>query len=76
MYACKIFMYIDYLRCEKIVPNYAKTVFFMVMTSSMTSQDHLKVGPLYSCLGEVGSGSKLQGQCLGNTCKYCNRLSR
>ena len=30
--------------------------------------------PLYSCLGEVGSGSKLQ--CLVNKCKYRNRLSR
>ena len=26
--------------------------------------------PLYSCLGEVGSGSKLHGQCLVNKCKY------
>ena len=32
--------------------------------------------PLYSCLGEVGSASKLQGQCLVNKCKYRNRLSR
>ena len=32
--------------------------------------------PLYSCLGEVGSGSKLQGQCLVNKCKYHNYLSR
>ena len=31
------------LRYEKIVPNNAKKVFFMVMTSSMTSQDGLKV---------------------------------
>ena len=31
------------LRYEKIVPNYAKKVFFMVMTSSMTSQGGLKV---------------------------------
>ena len=31
--------------------------------------------PLYSCLGEVGSGSKLQGQCLVNKCKYHNCLS-
>ena len=28
---------------DKIVPNYAKKVFFMVMTSSMTSQGGLKV---------------------------------
>ena len=32
--------------------------------------------PLYSCLGEVGSGSKLQGQCLVNKYKYHNCLSR
>ena len=32
--------------------------------------------PLYSCLGEVGSGSKLQEQCLVNKCKYHNYLSR
>ena len=28
---------------EKIVPNYAKKIFFMVMTSSITSQGDLKV---------------------------------
>ena len=31
--------------------------------------------PLYSCLGVVGSGKKLHGQCLVNKCKY-NCLSR
>ena len=31
------------LRYEKIVPNYAKKMFFMVMTSSITSQGGLKV---------------------------------
>ena len=31
---------------------------------------------LYSCLGEVGSGSKLQGQCPVNKCQYHNCLSR
>ena len=31
---------------------------------------------LYSCLGEVGSRSKLQGQCLVNKCQYRNCLSR
>ena len=30
---------------------------------------------LYSCLGKVGSGSKLQGQCLVNKCQYHNCLS-
>ena len=40
-------------RYEKIVPNYAKNVCFMVMTSSMTSHGGLKFGPLYSCLVEA-----------------------
>ena len=32
---------------------------------------------LYSCFGEVGSGSKLQGQCIVNKCQQChNCLSR
>ena len=31
------------LRYEKIVQNYAKKVFFVVMTSLMTSRDGLKV---------------------------------
>ena len=31
---------------------------------------------LYSCLGEVGPRSKLQGQCLVNKCQYHNCLSR
>ena len=31
---------------------------------------------LYSCLGEGGSGSKLQGQCLVNKRQYRNCLSR
>ena len=38
-----------HLRYEKIVSKYAKEVYFMVMTSSMTSQGGLKVRPLYSC---------------------------
>ena len=33
---------------KKIVPNYAKKGIFIMMTSSMTSQGGLKVGPLYS----------------------------
>ena len=40
------------LRYEKIIPNYATKIFF-VMTSSMTSQDGLKVGPLYSFINEI-----------------------
>ena len=38
---------------EKIVPNYAKKSIFMMMTSSMTSQGGLKVGPLYSFIYEI-----------------------
>ena len=34
------------LRYGKIVPNYAQKTFFMMMTSSMTSQGGLKVVPL------------------------------
>ena len=40
------------LRYEKIVPNFAKKSIFM-MTSSMTSQGGLKVGPLYSFINEI-----------------------
>ena len=41
------------LRYEKIVLNYAKKSIFMMMTSSMASQDGLKVGPLYSFINEI-----------------------
>ena len=41
------------LRYEKIVPNYAKRIFFMMMTSSMTPQGGLKIGPLYSFINEI-----------------------
>ena len=41
------------LRYEKIVPNYAEKSIFMMMTSSMTSQGGLKVGPLYSYMNEI-----------------------
>ena len=37
------------LRYKKIFPNYAKKVFFMMMTS----QGSLKVGPLYSFINEI-----------------------
>ena len=56
-------------------PKLCQKRLFMTMTSSMTSQGGLKVS-LYSCLGKVGSGSKLQGQCLVNKCQYHNCLSR
>ena len=60
--------YLSYsLRHEKIVPNYAKKYFhyakkvfslcqksvFMMMTSSMTSQGGLKIGPLYYFINEI-----------------------
>ena len=32
--------------------------------------------PLYSYIGQARSRSKLQGQCLVNTCEYHNRISR
>ena len=41
------------LRYEKIVPNCAQKIFFMMMTSSMTSQRGLKVGPLYSFINGI-----------------------
>ena len=41
------------LRYEKIVPNDAKKSIFMMMTSSMTSQGGLKVGPLYYFIYEI-----------------------
>ena len=41
------------LRYEKIVPNFAKKSIFMMMTSSMTSQGGLNVGPLYSFVNEI-----------------------
>ena len=53
----KIFKYLTQLqsdlRYEKIVPNFAKKSIFMLMTSSMTSQGGLKVGPLYSFINEI-----------------------
>ena len=41
------------LRYEKIVPYYAQKSFFMMMTSSLTSQGGLKTGPLYSFINEI-----------------------
>ena len=38
---------------EKIVSNYATKSIFTMMTSSMTSQGGLKVGPLYSFINEI-----------------------
>ena len=63
------------IRYEKIVPNYAKNVCFLVMTSSMTSHDCVKFGPLYLCLVLARPETMWQGQCLVNTCEYRNGLS-
>ena len=41
------------LRYDTVVPNYAKKSIFMMMTSSMTSQGGLKVGPLFSFINEI-----------------------
>ena len=40
------------IRNEKIVPNYARKNIFMVMTSSMTSQNDLKFVSLYSFMND------------------------
>ena len=37
------------LRYEKIIPNYAKKSFFMMLTS----QGYLKVGPIYSFINAI-----------------------
>ena len=60
------------LSYEDIVPIYAQ--------ASVSHRDVVtgwpESSPLYSCLGEVYSGSKLQGQYLVNTCEYRNRISK
>ena len=63
------------LRYEKSVTNYAKKVFYaddVIYDVTGWPQSF----SLYSCLGEVGSGSKLRGQCLVNKCQYRNCLLR
>ena len=64
------------LRYEKIVPHYAKKSFFYGDDVINDVTGWPQSFSLYSCLGEVGSGSKLQGQCLVNKCQYRNCLSR
>ena len=49
------------LRYEKIVPNYAKKSFFMVMTSSMTSQGGLKVSLYIHVLERLAPGANCKG---------------
>ena len=61
---------------EKIVPNYAKKKFFYGDDVIDDVTGWPQSFSLYSCLGDVGSGSKLQGQCLVNKCQYRNCLSR
>ena len=55
------------LTCDKIVPNYAKKVFYGDDVIDDVTGWHQSFS-LYSCLGEIDSGSKLQGQCLVNKC--------
>ena len=59
------------LRYQNTVPNYAKMYFY---GDDVTGWP--QIWSIYLCLGAVGSGSKLQGQCLVNKCEYRNRLSR
>ena len=40
------------IRYWKIVPNYTRKSIFMVMTSSMTSHEDLKIVPLYSLIND------------------------
>ena len=61
------------LRYDKIVPKYAKKVFFY---GDDVIDDVTGCFSQYSCLREFGSGSKLQGQCLVNKCQYHNCLFR
>ena len=63
------------LKYEKIVPNDAKN-FFLWWWCHRWRHRVASIFSLYSCLGEVSSGSKLQGECLVNKCQYRNCLSR
>ena len=65
-----------WLQIWKDRPKLCQESIFMMMTSSMASQGGLKVSLCIPCLGEIDSGSKLQGQCLVNKCQYHNCLSR
>ena len=62
------------LRYEKTVPNYTKSIFHGDDVIDDVAR-WLQSFPLYSCLGEVGSGGKLHGKCLISKYKYRNRLS-
>ena len=62
------------LRYEKIVPNYAHFFHGDDVIDDVTGWP--QTFPLYSCFGEIGPGSKLQGQCLVNKGKYRNCISR
>ena len=64
------------LRYEEIVTNYAKKVFFHGDYGIDDVTGWPQSFHLYSCLEEVGSANKLQGQCLVNKCIYHNCLSR
>ena len=58
------------LRYEKIVPNYTQNSIFHGDDVIDDVAGRPESCRLYSCLGEVGSGSKLRGQCLVNKCEY------
>ena len=59
---------------KKKIPNYANVFHGDDIIDDITGWP--QSFPLYSCLGEIGSGSKLQGQCLVNKYKYRNRHAR
>ena len=61
------------LRYDKNIPNYAKKMFPWWWHHRWV---HRVASNFPLCLREVGSGIKLQGQCLVTKCKYRNRLSR
>ena len=61
----------DMKRSSQIMPK--KVFFNVIFIDDVTGWPQSFY--LYSCLGKVGSGSKLQGQCL-NKCQYRDCLSR
>ena len=64
------------LKYEKIFPNYAKKSFSYCDDVIDDGTGWPRSFSIYSCLGEVGCGNKLQEQCLVNKCQYLNCLSR
>ena len=65
------------LTYENIVPNHAKKVFLMVMTSSMTSQVGLKVSLYIHVWERLAPGANCKGNVSSiNKCQYHKCLSR